>query len=101
MSRQLNLRDFERAVLNGMREELKDPRLIEAHARNCNGERQRLAASSTSTRAKLEAKRTPAPVASLNSFRYWILISYNERSRTAPVSHQKRPRQDATNPLDL
>src|SRR5258708_3761744 len=27
MSRQLNLRDFERAVLNGMREELKDPRL--------------------------------------------------------------------------
>jgi len=45
-------------VLNGMREELKDPRLIEAYARNYNEERQRLAASSTSTRAKLEAKRT-------------------------------------------
>ena len=58
MSRQVCLRDVGRAVLNGRREELKDPRLIEAHARNCNGERQRLAASSTSTRAKLEAKRT-------------------------------------------
>ena len=52
------LRDVERAVLNGMREELKDPRLIEAYARNYNEERQRLAAGSTSTRAKLEAKRT-------------------------------------------
>ena len=99
MSRPVYLRDVERAVLNGMREELKDPRLIEAHARNCNGERQRLAASSTSTRAKLEAKRTPAPVASLNSFRYWILISYNERSRTAPVSHQKRPNRSAMNAI--
>jgi hypothetical protein len=58
MSRQLYLRDVERAVLNGMREELKDPRLIEARARNYNRERPRLAASSTSTRAKLEAKRT-------------------------------------------
>jgi septal ring factor EnvC (AmiA/AmiB activator) len=52
------LRDVERAVLNGMREELKDPRLIEAYARNYNEEQQRLAAGSTSTRAKLEAKRT-------------------------------------------
>ncbi len=52
------LRDVERAVLNGMREELKDPRLIEVYARNYNEERQRLAAGSTSTRAKLEAKRT-------------------------------------------
>jgi hypothetical protein len=41
-----------------MREELKDPRLIEVYARNYNEERQRLAAGSTSTRAKLEAKRT-------------------------------------------
>jgi hypothetical protein len=46
------LRDVERAVLNGMREELKDPRLIEAYARNYNEERQRLAAGSTSTRAE-------------------------------------------------
>jgi site-specific DNA recombinase len=52
------LRDVERAVLTGMREELKDPKLIEAYARNYNEERQRLAASSTSTRARLEAKRT-------------------------------------------
>jgi hypothetical protein len=52
------LRDVERTVLNGMREELKDARLIEAYARNYNEERQRLAASSTSTRAKLEANRT-------------------------------------------
>jgi site-specific DNA recombinase len=52
------LRDVERAVLRGMREELKDPRLIEAYARNCNEKRQRLAANSTSTRARLEAKRT-------------------------------------------
>jgi site-specific DNA recombinase len=51
------LRDVERAVLNGMQEELKDPRLIEAYARNYNEERQRLAASSTSTRTKLEGKR--------------------------------------------
>ncbi len=40
-----------------MREELKDPRLIEAYARNYNEERQRLAVSSTSTRTKLEGKR--------------------------------------------
>jgi hypothetical protein len=52
------LRDVETAVLDGMREELKDPRLIEAYARNYNVERQRLAANSTSTRARLEAKRT-------------------------------------------
>ncbi|WP_346732617.1 LysR family transcriptional regulator substrate-binding protein [Bradyrhizobium sp. 186] len=48
----------ERAALNGMCEELNDPRLIEAYARNYNEERQRLAASSTSTRVKLEAKRS-------------------------------------------
>ena len=52
------LRYVERAVLDGMREELKDPRLIEAYARSYNEERQRLAANSTSTRAKLEAKRS-------------------------------------------
>jgi site-specific DNA recombinase len=52
------LRYVERAVLDGMREELKDPRLIEAYARSYNEERQRLAANSTSTRAKLGAKRS-------------------------------------------
>jgi site-specific DNA recombinase len=52
------LRYVERAVLDGMREELKDPRLIEAYARSYNEERQRLAANATSTRAKLEAKRS-------------------------------------------
>jgi len=51
------LRDVEGAVLNGMREELKDPRLIEAYARKYNEERQRLAVSSTSMRTKLEGKR--------------------------------------------
>jgi hypothetical protein len=52
------LRYVERAVLDGMREELKDPRLIEAYARSYNEERQYLAANSTSTRSKLEAKRS-------------------------------------------
>jgi site-specific DNA recombinase len=52
------LRYVERAVLDGMREELKDPRLIEVYARSYNEERQRLATNSTSTRAKLEAKRS-------------------------------------------
>jgi hypothetical protein len=51
------LRDVERTVLNGMREELNDPRLIETYARRYNEERQRLAAGSMSTRARLEAKR--------------------------------------------
>ncbi len=51
------LRDVEQAVLDGMREELKDPRLIETYARKYNEERQRLAASATATRARLEAKR--------------------------------------------
>jgi hypothetical protein len=50
------LRDAEKAVLNGMREELKDPRLIESYARKYNEERQRLAATGTAARARLEAK---------------------------------------------
>jgi len=53
------LRDVERAVLNGMLEELKDPRLIEAYARNDNEERQRLATEATFTRAKLNADEPP------------------------------------------
>jgi site-specific DNA recombinase len=50
------LRDVEKAVLRGMREELKDPRLIESYARKYNEERQRLAATATARRARLEAK---------------------------------------------
>ena len=51
------LRDVEKAVLSGMREELKDPRLIESYARKYNEERQGLAARATATRARLESKR--------------------------------------------
>src|SRR5215470_19179051 len=51
------LRDVEKAVLGGMREELKDPRLIESYARKYNEERQRLAAAATATRTRLESKR--------------------------------------------
>jgi site-specific DNA recombinase len=51
------LQDVERAVLDGMREELKDLRLIESYARQYNEERQRLAAKAIATRARLEAKR--------------------------------------------
>jgi site-specific DNA recombinase len=51
------LREVEKAVLSGMREELKDPRLIESYARKYNEERQRLAATATAMRACLEAKR--------------------------------------------
>ena len=51
------LRDVEKAVLSGMREELKDPRLIESYARKYNEERQRLVATATATRARLESKR--------------------------------------------
>jgi Recombinase zinc beta ribbon domain len=50
------LRDVEKAVLNGMREELKDQRLIESYARKYNEERQRLAAAANATRARLESK---------------------------------------------
>jgi len=50
------LRDVEKAVLDGMREELQDPRLIESYARKYNEERQRLAATATATRTRLEAK---------------------------------------------
>ena len=50
------LRGVEKAVLNGMREALKDPRLIESYTRKYNEERLRLAATATATRARLEAK---------------------------------------------
>ena len=44
-------------MLDGMREELKHPQLIEAYARKYNDERQLLAANATGTRTKLEARR--------------------------------------------
>jgi site-specific DNA recombinase len=50
------LRDVEQAVLSGMREELKDRRLIETYARRYNEERQRLAAAANATRTRLESK---------------------------------------------
>ena len=50
------LRDVEKAVLSGMCEELKDPQLIESYARKYNEERQRLAATASATRARLDAK---------------------------------------------
>jgi uncharacterized protein (DUF924 family) len=51
------LRDVEKAVLSGMREELKDPRLIESYAGKYNEERQRLTAAATATRTRLKSKR--------------------------------------------
>ncbi len=50
------LRNVENAVLDGMRDELKNPRLIEIYVRNYNQERQRLAAGATNARITLETK---------------------------------------------
>jgi site-specific DNA recombinase len=52
-----NLPDVEKAVLEGMAEELKDPRLIETYVRKYNEERTRLAATAVSTRIQIERKR--------------------------------------------
>jgi site-specific DNA recombinase len=51
------LRAIENAVLDGMREELKNPAAIEAYARRYNDERRRLASEANANRAKLETKR--------------------------------------------
>jgi site-specific DNA recombinase len=51
------LPDIEKAVLDGMAEELKDPRLIETYVRKYNEERRRLAATAIATRTQLERKR--------------------------------------------
>jgi len=51
------LPDVEKAVLEGMVEELRDPRLIEAYVRKYNEERKRLAATAIATRTKIERKR--------------------------------------------
>ena len=47
---------IEAAVLAGMRDQLKDPRLIEAYVRSYNAERQKAAASASLTRTKLETQ---------------------------------------------
>jgi site-specific DNA recombinase len=46
---------IEAAVLAGMRDQLRDPRLIEAYLRRYNAERAKAAASANTSRAKLEA----------------------------------------------
>jgi hypothetical protein len=51
------LLDIEKAVLEGMAQELKDPQLIETYVRKYNEERKRLAATAMSARTKIEGKR--------------------------------------------
>ncbi|RUX25833.1 recombinase family protein [Mesorhizobium sp. M7A.F.Ca.US.011.01.1.1] len=51
------LPEIERAVLDGMREQLKAPDLIEAYIRKYNQERRELAAQANSMRTGLEGKR--------------------------------------------
>jgi hypothetical protein len=54
------LPEIERAVLDGMREQLKAPDLIEVYIRKYNQERRELAARSNSMRSALEGKRDRA-----------------------------------------
>ena len=51
------LPDVEKAVLKGMVEELKNPRLIETYVRTYNEERKRLASTAIATRTRIERKR--------------------------------------------
>ncbi|TGQ51080.1 recombinase family protein [Mesorhizobium sp. M1C.F.Ca.ET.193.01.1.1] len=53
----LYLPEIEKAVLDGMREQLKAPELIEAYVRKYNEERRRLAAQANAMRTELETKR--------------------------------------------
>ncbi|RWA74038.1 MAG: recombinase family protein [Mesorhizobium sp.] len=53
----LYLPEIEKAVLEGMREQLKVPELIEAYIRKYNEERRQLAAQASATRTGLETKR--------------------------------------------
>ncbi|WP_367159015.1 recombinase family protein [Mesorhizobium sp.] len=53
----LYLPEIEKAVLDGMREQLKAPELIEAYVRKYNEERRRLAAQANAMRTKLETRR--------------------------------------------
>ncbi|HEY8006405.1 MAG TPA: recombinase family protein [Methylocella sp.] len=51
------LTEVEKAVIGGMAEELKDPRLIETYVRTYNEERKRLAATANATRTRIGKKR--------------------------------------------
>ena len=51
------LPEVEKAVIEGMAEELKDPRLIETYVRTYNEERKRLAATANATRTRIGKKR--------------------------------------------
>ena len=51
------LPEVEKAVIEGMAEELKDPRLIETYVRTYNEERKRLAATANATRTRIRKKR--------------------------------------------
>lgn len=52
--RTLNLAPIERAVIEGLREQLRDPALIAEYVRSYNAERRRLAAEAVADRARLE-----------------------------------------------
>ncbi|WP_246220337.1 recombinase family protein [Parvibaculum indicum] len=52
----LYLRDVEAAVLDGMRAQLRDPRLIEIYVRKYNEERRRLASGRAQRRMKMEVR---------------------------------------------
>jgi site-specific DNA recombinase len=47
----------EKAVIEGMADALKDPRLIGTYVRTYNEERKRLAATANATRSRIEKKR--------------------------------------------
>ncbi len=51
------LPEVEKAVIEGMAEALKDPRLIETYVRTYNEERKRLAATANATRTRIGKKR--------------------------------------------
>ena len=57
-SNSVSLDRIEVAVLDGMREQLRDPRLIEAYVRAYNAEREKAAAAATAMRSKLENRLT-------------------------------------------
>jgi HAMP domain-containing protein len=54
--RRYSLERIERAVLDGMKEQLRHPQLIETYIRTYNAERQRLAASAAVTQSRLTAR---------------------------------------------
>jgi site-specific DNA recombinase len=54
--RSVYLDTIERLVLDGMREQLRDPRLIEVYVRAYNTEREKAATTASTARSKLESK---------------------------------------------